>query len=58
MVKSQNQNAGRRHSTKIYNRSFERVEEFKVLQITLTNQNSIQVKITAHCSQGLLAVIR
>jgi len=42
MVLSQNKNAGQRHSTKIYNSSFESVEGFKDLQINLTNQNSIQ----------------
>jgi len=42
MVMSRDQNAGRSHSVKIDNRSFERVEEFKYLGKTLTNQNSIQ----------------
>ena len=42
---SRDQNAGRSHSMKIYNRSFERVEEFKYLGTTLTNKNSIQEEI-------------
>ena len=42
MVKSRDQNAGRSHSMRTDNRSFERVEEFKYLGTTLTNQNSIQ----------------
>jgi len=42
MVMSQNQNARRSHSIKIYDSSFERVEELKFLGTTLTNQNSIQ----------------
>jgi len=42
MVTFRDQNAGRSHSMKIVNRSFERVEEFKYLGKILTNQNSIQ----------------
>ena len=45
MVMSRDQNAGRNHSMKIDNRSFERVDEFKYLGTTLTNQNSIQEEI-------------
>ena len=44
-VTSRDQNAGRSHNIKIDNRSFERVEEFKYLGTTLTNQNSIQEEI-------------
>ena len=36
------QNAGRSHSIKTDNSSFERMEEFKYLGTTLPNQNSIQ----------------
>jgi len=36
MVMSRDQNAGRSHNIKIYNNSFERVEEFKYLETTLT----------------------
>jgi hypothetical protein len=42
---SRDQNAGRSHSIKIDNISFERVDEFKYLGTTLTNQNSIQEDI-------------
>jgi len=42
MVMSRNQNAGRSHSIKISNSSFEGVEEFKFLEATLKNENSIQ----------------
>ena len=45
MFMSPDQNAGRSHSIKIDNISFERVEEFKYLGTTLTNQNSIQEEI-------------
>jgi len=41
-VMSRDQKASRSHSMKVENRSFEGVEEFKYLGITLTNQNSIQ----------------
>ena len=38
---SRDQNAGRIHSVRIDNSTFERVVEFKYLGTTLTNQNSI-----------------
>jgi len=41
MVMSRDRNAGRIHSVRIDNNTFERVEEFKYLGTTLTNQNSI-----------------
>ena len=41
MVMSRDQNAGQNHSVRIDNITFERVEEFKYLGTTLTNQNSI-----------------
>jgi len=41
MVMSQDQNAGRSHSVRTDNKSFEVVEEFKYSGVTLTNQNSI-----------------
>ena len=44
---SRDQNAGRWHSIKTDNSSFERVEEFKYLGKTLTNQNSNQEEITS-----------
>ena len=45
MVMSRDKDAGRRHSIKIDNSAFERVEQFKYLGATLTNQNSIQEEI-------------
>ena len=42
MVISGDQNAGRNHNINIGNNSFERVEEFKYMGKTLTNQTSIQ----------------
>ena len=39
------QNAGRIHSMRMDNSSIERLEEFKYLGTTLTNQNSIQQEI-------------
>jgi len=41
VVMSGDQNAGRIHSVRIDNSTFERVEEFKYLGTTLRNQNSI-----------------
>ena len=45
MVVSLDQNAGRIHSVRTDNSTFERVEEFKYLGTTLTNQNSIAEEI-------------
>ena len=45
MVTSRDQNAGRSHSIKIDNSSFEKVEQFKYLGTSLTDQNSIQEDI-------------
>jgi hypothetical protein len=41
MAKTRDQAEGRSHSMKIDNSYFERVEEFRYLGTTLTNQNSI-----------------
>jgi len=45
MVMSRDQNAGRIHSVRIDNSTFEMVEEFKYLGTTLTNKNSIVEEI-------------
>jgi hypothetical protein len=45
MAMPRDRNAGRSHSVNIYNSSIERVEEFKYLRTTLTDQNSIQEEI-------------
>ena len=42
MVMFRDQNAGRSHNMRTDNRSFEKVEKFKYLETTLTNQNPIQ----------------
>jgi hypothetical protein len=42
---TRDQNAGRSHSIKIEDIPFARVKEFKYLETTLTNQNSIQEEI-------------
>jgi hypothetical protein len=44
-VMFRDQNAGRSYNIKTDNSSLERVEEFKYLGTTLTNQNSIQEEI-------------
>jgi len=46
------QNAGRIHSMKFDNSSFERVDEFKYLGTTITNQNSIQGEIKRRLKLG------
>ena len=52
MVMSRDQNAGRNHSVRIDDSAFERVEEFKYLGTTLTNQNSIPEEIKSRLRSG------
>jgi len=52
MVMSQDQNAGLTDSMKTDKSSFERVEQFKYLGTTLTNQNSIQEEIKSRLKSG------
>jgi len=46
------QNAGQSLSIKTDNISFERMERFKYLETTLTNQNSIQEEIKSRMKSG------
>ena len=52
MIMSRDQNAGRSYSMKTDNSSIERVEEFKYLGTTLTNQNYIQEEIKSRLKLG------
>ena len=52
VVMSWGQNAGRSHNIETDNISFERVEEFKCLETTLKNQNSVQKKIKSRFKSG------
>ena len=52
MVMSRDQTAGRIQSVRIDNNTFERVEEFKYLGTTLTNQNSIPEEIKSRLRSG------
>ena len=52
MVMSRDQNAGGIHSVRIDNSTFERVEEFKYLGTTLTNQNYIAEEIRCRLRSG------
>ena len=52
MVMSRDQNAGQIQSVKTDNSAFERVEEFKYLGTTLTNQNSIVEEIKSRLRSG------
>ena len=52
MVMSRDQNAGQNHSVRIDNFTFERVEGFKYLGTTLTNQNSIAEEIKSRLMSG------
>jgi hypothetical protein len=51
-VMSRDRNAGRSHSVKIEDTSIERVEEFKYLGMTLTDQSSIQEEIKSRLELG------
>jgi hypothetical protein len=52
MVMSRAQNAGRIHSVRMDNSTFEMVKEFKYLGTTLTNQNYIPEEIRSRLSSG------
>ena len=52
MTMFRDQNAGRIRSMKMDNSPIERVEEFKYLGATLTNQNSIQEEIKSRLKLG------
>jgi len=52
MVMSQDRNAGRIHSLWIDNNTYDRVEQFKYLGTTLTNQNSIAEEIKSRLKSG------
>jgi hypothetical protein len=57
MVMSRDQNAGRSHSMKTDNSSFERVEQFKYFVTNIKDQNSIQEEIKSRLKSGN-AIIR
>jgi len=52
MVMSRDRNAGRSHNTKNYSSSLKRVEQFKYLGTTLTNQDFIQEEIKSRLNSG------
>ena len=52
MVTSRDQNAGRTRSVRMDNSAFERVEEFKYLRTTSTNQNSIAEEVKSRLGLG------
>jgi len=59
---SRDQNAGRIHSVRIDNSTFERVEEFKYLGKALTNQNSIaeetKIRLRSLGAESLVFYVR
>jgi hypothetical protein len=52
MAMSRDQNAGRSHSIKLDNSSFERVEQFGYLGTALTSQNSVQEETKRRLKSG------
>ena len=51
-INNRDQNAGRIHSVRMDNSTYERVEEFKYLGTALTNQNAIQEEIKCRLRSG------
>lgn len=49
---SRDRRAGQSNSVKIGNKSFEGVEQFRYMEITLTNQNFIHEEITSRLESG------
>jgi hypothetical protein len=49
---SHEQNAGPNHNIKIGNKSFERVEQFKYLETTVTDRNCTHEEITEKTELG------
>ena len=58
MIMSRDQTAGGSYGKKIDDSSIERVEEFKYLETTLTNKNSIQEEIKSRLKLGNACFIR
>jgi hypothetical protein len=52
MAMSRDENAEQEHNIKIYDKSFERVEQLKNLGTTLMNQHSIQEEIKSRLKSG------
>ena len=52
MVLSEDSNPGQNQSIKIDNKSFQRVDQFRYVETTLTKQNSIQEIITGRFKSG------
>jgi len=52
VVMSQDQNARQNHYIKIDDKSLERVDQFRYLETTLTNQESIQEEIKSRLKSG------
>jgi hypothetical protein len=52
MLLSHHQNVGQNRDTKLANRSFENVSQFKYLGTTVTNQNLIQEEIKRRSNSG------
>jgi len=57
MVMSRDQIAGQSHNIKSDYSSYERVEEFRYLGTTLTNQNSIHEEMKSRLKSGNVAII-
>jgi hypothetical protein len=58
MVMSQGQHAGQNNNINIRNKFFERMENFKYLGRTLTNQNSVREEIKSRMKSGDACIIR
>jgi len=52
VVMSRDQNTGHNYSIKVYNKSFERMEQFKYLGTIITDQNSTQEESKSRVQSG------
>jgi hypothetical protein len=52
MIMSRQPNSGQNQNIRIANESFERVEKFKYVETTLTNQNDIHDEIKSRLNSG------
>jgi hypothetical protein len=58
MLMSRCKKAGKEHSVKIANMSFEGVSNFKYLGTTLTDKNCMNEEIKSRLNSGMLATIQ
>jgi hypothetical protein len=58
IIMSRHQNSGQNQNIRIVNESFEKMETFKYLGTTLTNQNDFRVEVKSRLNSGMFAIIQ